>query len=663
MRIFDSRGRSIGLGRELGRGGEGAVWEVTGDDRSVAKVYHSPVDPDKVGKLEAMARLVRPEFVKISAWPTDTLHDAPRGRLIGVLMPKVVGHSEIHQLYSPAERKIHYPKSDWAFLAHVAMNCAAAFETVHNAGHVIGDVNPGGVMVSHQATVHLIDCDSFQIRDGSKTFLCTVGVPQYTPPELQGATFHGVVRTQSHDCFGLAVLVFHLLFMGRHPFAGRFLGRGDMPIEKAISEGRFAFGRSAAAVQMDPPPFSLGLQALSPQLAGLFEDAFASPALTAAARPSARDWHQALSVFKTCFRQCANDPGHKYAAHLPSCPWCEVIRQGGPNFFVSIQVVAAGVRYELPTFDAAALWAQIARVSPPPAQQPAISPHVRPLTPVPLPEQVQDILTSIRVVRIAFFVMVAVFAASFLVGPTLQLAGAILTALLGTAWVVLVLFPSYKKEMDRRRGAHRTLRAAIASEHQRWDAMAREYGRRFALLRSELESAADEVGRIPVAFQQERSDLEARKRDAQFQNFLESQFIRNHKIEKIGPGRLATLLSYGIETAADVSESRLTGIPGFGPAIISRLVAWRGFVVASFRFDATQAVPPTQMQALFLKHRQRQLACEAKLKHGRERLESVTSEAARNLAPVHAGIERLVLEFRQAEANLRASRGVSWTGP
>src|SRR5205814_7863741 len=66
----------------------------------------------------------------------------------------------------------------------------------------------------------LIDCDSFEITDGKTVFPCMVGVPTYTPPELQGQSFQGVRRTKQHDAFGLAVLIFHMLFLGRHPFAG-----------------------------------------------------------------------------------------------------------------------------------------------------------------------------------------------------------------------------------------------------------------------------------------------------------------------------------------------------------------------------------------------------------------------------------------------------------
>jgi len=44
--------------------------------------------------------------------------------------------------------------------------------------------------------------------------------------------FRGLERSAGHDAFGLAVLLFHLLFMGRHPFAGRSLA-GEMTIQYA----------------------------------------------------------------------------------------------------------------------------------------------------------------------------------------------------------------------------------------------------------------------------------------------------------------------------------------------------------------------------------------------------------------------------------------------
>ncbi len=119
-------------------------------------------------------------------------------------MAKVVNREPIHKLYSPAHRKQDFPKAAWDFLLYVARNTAAAFSTLHAQGHVIGDVNQGNVVVGADSKVTLIDCDSFQIRASNTLHLCEVGVPHFTPPELQGtSSFASTQRTENHDNFGL----------------------------------------------------------------------------------------------------------------------------------------------------------------------------------------------------------------------------------------------------------------------------------------------------------------------------------------------------------------------------------------------------------------------------------------------------------------------------
>jgi len=274
-RRYSGAGHPVEPGKVLGRGGEGAVHEIAGRPGFVAKIYHQPVSPDKALKLEGMVRQAHPGLLEIAAWPVDVLRIQPGGPAQGFVMHRVNGYHEIHSLYGPSHRKRTFPQADWSFLIHTARNLASAFETIHARGHVIGDVNPGNVVVSPQALVKLIDCDSFQIDTGERLFLCDVGVPQFTAPELQDRPFHGLRRTPDHDAFSLALLCFHLLFMGRHPFAGRYRGKGDMPIERAIQDYRFAFGRHAAARLMEPPPHTLPFTALPQTVAELFERAFA----------------------------------------------------------------------------------------------------------------------------------------------------------------------------------------------------------------------------------------------------------------------------------------------------------------------------------------------------------------------------------------------------
>src|SRR5260221_336565 len=74
--------------------------------------------------------------------------------------------------------------------------------------------------ISQQALVRLVDCDSFQVIANGKAFLCEGYVDEYLSPELQGLSLSGLTRTENHDRFGLAVLIYQLLFVGRHPYQG-----------------------------------------------------------------------------------------------------------------------------------------------------------------------------------------------------------------------------------------------------------------------------------------------------------------------------------------------------------------------------------------------------------------------------------------------------------
>ena len=212
----DSNRHPIHVGNRLGAGGEGTVYEILNHPGLVAKIYKESLSLSRVEKLKVMPSMGTSSLLAMTAWPQGLIYEG--GKPCGLLMGRVTGYKDIHNLYSPRGRKIEFAKADFPFLVHAAANLARAFASIHESGTVIGDVNPGGVMVSPtDATVKLIDCDSFQVSSGTRKFLCDVGVPIFTPPELQEKPLKGVLRSANHDNFGLAVLLFHILFMGfRH---------------------------------------------------------------------------------------------------------------------------------------------------------------------------------------------------------------------------------------------------------------------------------------------------------------------------------------------------------------------------------------------------------------------------------------------------------------
>lgn len=313
-------------------GGEGAVFDVVGRPDLVAKLYSKPQSKERCDKLRAMANLCSPDLLKIAAWPTATLSNGSPAAVEGILMPRIAGHKEIHHLYSVAQRKKDFPDADWGFLLHTARNCAIAFESVHGHGHIVGDVNQKNVMVSKKGIVALVDCDSFQVKEGSRIFRCGVGVPEYTPPELHGRRFTDLDRNTNHDLFGLAVMVFHLLMMGRHPFAGVPQINIDIPIEKAIQDGLYAYARNSS--KLKPPPHVPPLAMLDLPTRDLFERAFGSNQ-----RPTATEWRGVLDASMKGLQRCKNDPKHSYPA-TGACPWCQLIAAARLMFFIPSQGAA-----------------------------------------------------------------------------------------------------------------------------------------------------------------------------------------------------------------------------------------------------------------------------------------------------------------------------------
>ena len=82
--VYRADGHRDELGAELGRGGEGAVYTVRGNDLDCAKLYHKPLAPDTARKLHLMVENPPhdPAFDTLKhrsiAWPSATLF-ADRG--------------------------------------------------------------------------------------------------------------------------------------------------------------------------------------------------------------------------------------------------------------------------------------------------------------------------------------------------------------------------------------------------------------------------------------------------------------------------------------------------------------------------------------------------------------------------------------------------------
>lgn len=326
LKLFDSDGKQIALGHELGRGGEATVYTTKTSSQAV-KIYHKPSE-EKAHKLELM--ISRPpldptaktgfkdtQHVSI-AWPNGLVKNEA-GNVVGFTMPLVNTSKAIplHQLYNPKVRRQRAPGITWQYLLRIARNLSAVVAALHDKGYVIGDLNESNVLVTDRALVTLVDCDSVQARDRSTVYRCTVGKGEYTPPELQWKAFEKVNRSKGHDAFGLAVLIFLLLMEGVHPFSGVYTPQGEPPgLLENIRTKKSPYLKSK---ELKPMPISPAFEALPNSLQRLFKRAFASGPRW---RPTANMWLRELERLEQNLVACSENSSHVYGDHLKTCPWC-----------------------------------------------------------------------------------------------------------------------------------------------------------------------------------------------------------------------------------------------------------------------------------------------------------------------------------------------------
>ena len=122
----------------------------------------------------------------------------------------------------------------------------------------------------------------------------------------------------------------------------------------------------------------------------------------------------------------------------------------------------------------------------------------------------------------------------------------------------------------------------------------------FFLLRKRLRAARTEYESLAEAFLRAQQVLKDQLRARQLEKFLDGFFVSDTTIPSIGVTRRAMLLSFGIETAADIEVERLRYIPSFSPKVRYELLDWRQRLQAWFVFDANQGVDPQDV--LRLKH-------------------------------------------------------------
>jgi DNA-binding helix-hairpin-helix protein with protein kinase domain len=332
MEVYRDNGRNrtkILLGTGIGKGGEGSVYEVKGESPLAAKIFHQPT-AEHQKKLRLMlsnpceSATKRPPGI---AWPQELLFSARNMQCCGYLMIKIDGVHPVLDFYNAKTRRQICPYFNYRYLMRAAACIAHRVSAAHAKRYVIGDINESNILVSDNAFVTFIDCDSWQVRDRAtgQILRCAVGKPEFQPPELQGKHLSEVNRTKSHDQFSLAVILFRVLLEGTHPFDGVFSGRGDPPpIGLRIAMGHYAYG--TRSIPWVPKPMAPPIKLLPPELRELFRRCFEDGHFNPLARPSPDEWCAAIQLAEKSLIVCSVNKEHQYSRHWNQCPWCDRVR-------------------------------------------------------------------------------------------------------------------------------------------------------------------------------------------------------------------------------------------------------------------------------------------------------------------------------------------------
>jgi DNA-binding helix-hairpin-helix protein with protein kinase domain len=639
--VQSSLGRTFHLSKQIGKGGEGAIYETTEQGDIAVKLYWPDKAQSRRDKISAMASAQWYKTNSLVAFPIDVLF-APNGAFIGFVMKKIGGCKPVHMLFSPASRKVEFSHASYKFLIRAAGNIARAVASVHALGCVIGDLNHSGFLVSDKAVSTLIDSDSFQVIAANHKYLCQVGTPEYTPPELQGARFDRVPRAPNHDNFGLAVLVFQILFMGKHPFAGRYQGSGDMPLQRAIGEFRFAYSAQSSRTLMQPPPGAPLLSDFPPFLGTAFENAFGQSGKSL--RSTAAEWASLLETLETYLVRCTADPSHQHIKDKP-CPWCRM-EQSSPGF---VTFNSFGTATVIPIHvDISQIVALVNAV-----RDPGQTPNIQTIIVVPTnlgPAPVTGgLITNLK--RRAYL------------GVGASAVGAILVSFGGVVIVpgLLVLAVGVVANAIAPKGLNK-LREARSEAEKSWrtieDAWSKQPGNgRFLQIKSEISEYIRVLTDLPKEESRELQKLEQNKRDNQLKRHLDRFLIADAKISKIGSGRKAVLASFGIQTAADIETYRVSALQGFGPTLVSALMAWRQSVANRFVFNASEPVNQVDLANVKARLANRKVEIDNKIRASAANLQQASNLSLSQRAKMSSLANQAFAARKQAEINENSATG------
>ncbi len=219
----------IKLLEEIGAGGEGSVYK-TDIDGVVAKIYKS----ERLTRLRyEKLRLMLSKRIDCDGvcFPLAMLYNQRNLEFVGYLMKSAAGKELGRSIFLPPLLKKHFPHWQKADTVQLCVTILKKLKYLHDRNIILGDINPYNILVVSPTEIYFVDTDSYQVEG----FICPVGMPTFTPPELQNKPIG--LRSFGNESFAIATLLFMIMLPGKPPYAMQ----GGESLSANIIKGDFSY--------------------------------------------------------------------------------------------------------------------------------------------------------------------------------------------------------------------------------------------------------------------------------------------------------------------------------------------------------------------------------------------------------------------------------------
>ena len=317
--VTDLNGVRYALLRQLGRGGQGAVYEVDGG-RLAAKVVFDSSSSRRERLRNQLTQVKRLPIADLEiARPIEMLREP----VLGYVMELLTGMQPLRSLAvvpkdTPSPAAWYFEGGGLRRRLQLLARSADVLAALHGKGLVYSDPSPHNIFVSESRDaneVRFIDADN--IHYASIAGVPALFTPGYGAPELVRCL--GGVNSLT-DAHAFAVLAFQTLSLV-HPLIGDDIANGSPEREEEALAGRRPWIDDPTD---DSNRTSCGIprtSVLSPRLLDIVGRAFGPGLRDAAKRPGVPEWAERLHAAADATLLCSSCKGTFYFT-AKQCPWC-----------------------------------------------------------------------------------------------------------------------------------------------------------------------------------------------------------------------------------------------------------------------------------------------------------------------------------------------------